>query len=522
MGRYEERWWQGHEHLVRFVAVHGHSRVPVGHRTEPDGFTLGTWVKVQRREHALGTLKDERLQALREAGFAFEVRHPLKQWQRNVERLVTFKEEHGHTRVPYYFETADGFGLGAWVGRMRRRRAAGGLSEQQVADLDEVGMDWTLPVETSKRRSHRAFAAFVADHGHGQVPDAYRAPDGFDLSGWAARVRRDRRAGRLSATQERELRDLGFVFPDVPDADAEWEAYLACLARYVEVHGHADVSTTFECDDGGRLGHWVSRQRAAGRAGSLSREQTARLDGLGFVWQAGDADERWRHRVGLLARFVQEHGHSRVPGDFVAPDGTRLGAWAARRRWEHRHGLLRAERLDELEALGFEWTVTPRSRATDDQAFLAWVGALEAFADEHGHTRVPAAFVTPDGRRLGEWVAYTRARQAKGLLAPGRVETLERLGFAWRVRDNDLLWRQGVEALRQYVEEHGHARVPIGYRRDDGFRLGQWVRSRRSEGTGGRLSPERHRQLDELGFVWRPAGAGSGHRPRRRAGAAGD
>ncbi|MBE7702343.1 helicase associated domain-containing protein [Oerskovia sp. Sa1BUA8] len=505
MGRYEDRWWQGHDHLLRFVAAHGHSRVPVGHRTVPDGFTLGTWVKVQRREHALGTLKDERFRALSEAGFEFEVRRPVKEWQRNVGRLAAFRDEHGHTRVPYYFETADGFGLGTWVGRMRRRRAAGDLTDQQVADLEAAGMDWTAPLTVSKGRSHRAFAEFVAEHGHGQVPDAYRTSDGFDLSGWVARVRREQRAGRLSPAQEDELRDLGLDLPRVPDAQ-DWDAHLACLTRYVARNGPG-ISTTFECDDGTRLGHWVASQRAARRAGELSQDRITQLDGIGFVWHVPDGDGRWRRGVELLTRYVEEHGHARVPGDHVAPDGTRLGAWVARRRWEHRHGLLRAERIDQLEALGFEWVASPRagaSRGTDDEAFRAWVGALEAFRAEHEHCRVPAAYRSPDGRRLGAWVAYTRARHAKGLLEPGRVEVLDRVGFVWRVRDNDQLWRQGVDALTRYVEVHGHARVPIRYRCDDGFRLGRWVRSRRSEGVTGRLSPERTAALDALGFVWDP------------------
>lgn len=277
--------------------------------------------------------------------------------------------------------------------------------------------------------------------------------------------------------------------------------------EYIARNG-PDISTTFECDDGTRLGHWVSSQRASRQTGSLSAERVARLDDLGFVWQVRDEeDDEWLRGIGLLTRYVEEHGDSRVPGDHVAPDGTALGAWVARRRWEHRHGLLRAERVGELAALGFEWTVTPQpgmTRATDDRAFRAWVDALQTYRDESGHCRVPAGFATPDGRRLGDWVAYTRARHAKGLLAQDRVEVLDRLGFEWRVRDNEALWQQGVEALRAYVVEHGHARVPIRYWRDDGFRLGQWVRSRRSEGKGGRLSPERTAALDALGFVWDP------------------
>jgi hypothetical protein len=516
MGRYEERWWQGHDHLVRFVGEHGHSRVPVSHRTVPDDFALGTWVKVQRREHALGRLKQERRQALREAGFEFEVRQPHKQWRRNVDRLAAFKAEHGHTRVPYYFETVDGFGLGAWVARMRRRRSTDDLTAEQVADLDAVGMDWTLALETVKDRSHRAFAAFVAEHGHGHVPSGHRTQDGFELGDWTERVLRDRRAGRLSTTQERELRDLGFEFPREGDPDEEWESYCSCLSRYIANNGHVNVSTTYECADGTRLGTWVSTQRTARREGDLSDARIARLDALGFVWHVSNHDERWNHRLGLLIRYVDQHGDSRVPGDWVAPDGTRLGAWAERRRWEHRHGLLRAERVEELEALGFEWVLPPRARTArskDDVAFREWVRVLEVFERAHGHCRVPASYTGPSGEKLGAWVAYTRARHAQGLLAPERHEALDRLGFEWRVRDNDVLWTQGVRALSRYVGRNGHALVPARFVDDDGFRLGRWVRSRRGEGNAGRLAPDRVRELDAVGFVWRPVGAG----PRSRA-----
>lgn len=65
-------------------------------------------------------------------------------------------------------------------------------------------------------------------------------------------------------------------------------------------------------------------------------------------------------------------------------------------------------------------------------------------------------------------------------------------------------WEEGFNALCRFVERNGHALVPANYV-DDGFLLGGWVGTRRSEAKLGKLTSERKARLEALpGWSWEP------------------
>ncbi|MEE1943045.1 Helicase associated domain protein [Streptomyces sp. TRM 70361] len=73
------------------------------------------------------------------------------------------------------------------------------------------------------------------------------------------------------------------------------------------------------------------------------------------------------------------------------------------------------------------------------------------------------------------------------------------------------VWLAGYEALQQWVDEHGHARVPATatLTRPDGtpYPLGSWIQEQRRAFQNGTLRPHRYELLDELGMVWDVADA---------------
>ena len=70
------------------------------------------------------------------------------------------------------------------------------------------------------------------------------------------------------------------------------------------------------------------------------------------------------------------------------------------------------------------------------------------------------------------------------------VEITDRLGVSW----DEMYGR-----LVRFREREGHCRVPT-FHRENNFTLGQWVSTQR--GAKDKLSEERHRRLDEVGFIW--------------------
>jgi superfamily II DNA or RNA helicase len=131
------------------------------------------------------------------------------------------------------------------------------------------------------------------------------------------------------------------------------------------------------------------------------------------------------------------------------------------------------------------------------ESWMFWYGLLEAYREREGDCRVPQNY-NENGYRLGQWVGVQRGN--KDTMAVARKARLDALGFEWNPHDTD--WDEGFEHLQAYVREHKHCRVPARYKTSDGFRLGQWVSVRRL--SQDKLSSERKKRLDSLGFEWDP------------------
>ena len=84
----------------------------------------------------------------------------------------------------------------------------------------------------------------------------------------------------------------------------------------------------------------------------MSLERRSRLDGIGFVWEALQAD--WEEGFCCLNEYRDREGHCRV-SQRHREGGFPLGEWVSRQRQNRIHLLL--ERRERLEALGFVWDV---------------------------------------------------------------------------------------------------------------------------------------------------------------------
>jgi superfamily II DNA or RNA helicase len=199
--------------------------------------------------------------------------------------------------------------------------------------------------------------------------------------------------------------------------------------------------------------------------------------------------ESWMFWYGLLESFVKEHGHCRVPRGFESIGSFRLDFWTQNLR--QRQERISADRRERLDVLAFDWDPF----ATDwEEGFEH----LQAFKKEHGHCRVSQAYKSPDGYRLGQWVAVRRRHQ--DTISLEKRKRIDALGFDWDPLAVD--WEEGFEHLQAFKKEHGHCRVPAKYKSPDGYRLGQWVDIIRAKPD--KVLLEKTERLDAAGFDWNP------------------
>ena len=80
-----------------------------------------------------------------------------------------------------------------------------------------------------------------------------------------------------------------------------------------------------------------------------------------------------------------------------------------------------------------------------------------------------------------------------------RLHRLDELGFVWKFVE-PTNWEIMFNTLVEFKNLHDHCNVPQKFVENRKF--GRWVNTQRMRFKNGKLSPERQRRLDALGFVW--------------------
>lgn len=134
-----------------------------------------------------------------------------------------------------------------------------------------------------------------------------------------------------------------------------------------------------------------------------------------------------------------------------------------------------------------------------ERRFARGLKALSAFSDEYGHGNVPPGYVSADGFTLGNWIAVWRRKVRSGRYDQKQLDQVREFGFDPTPRED--LWERGYAALVEFRITHGHAVVGRSYITEDGFKLGQWVGSRRQAWKAGSLTSWQVAALRAVGFV---------------------
>lgn len=153
----EAAWDRQLDDLKLFREEWGHCLVPVGHAKYPK---LGSWVKEQRRHHALmkqgkqSNMTEERASQLEAVGFCWNTHEAL--WLERFHELCEYKNTYGHSVVPT--KCQDNQRLGTWVHHQRReykkfqQGKPSHMTKERVQSLESLDFVW-YPRDSSSTRA---------------------------------------------------------------------------------------------------------------------------------------------------------------------------------------------------------------------------------------------------------------------------------------------------------------------------------------------------------------------------------
>jgi hypothetical protein len=471
------------EKLNAYKNKHGDCLVPQRYNKDR---ALGRWVPTQREMNRLNTLKAERKEKLDSIGFVWEPDD--QKWNEMFEKLKAYKHKRGDCLVPKRYNKDRA--LGRWVMMQRTERKADILAAEREQKLDSIGFVWEVRPDPDDQWNimFDKLKAYKQKHGDCLVPHQYKKDKFLGL--WVSRQRRGRKANRLVAERKAKLDSIGFVW----EVNPQWNKMFDKLKAYKRNYGDCLVPRPYDKDRS--LGQWVASQRNQKKANKLAAEREEKLDSIGFVWEVNpDPDDQWNKMFEKLKAYKHNYGDCLVPNRYNKDKA--FGLWVSRQRTMNRINTLKAERKAKLDSIGFVWKVGSEYKPEPDDQWNLMYEKMIAFRQKHGHCLV----LSRQDRQLTSWLIRQRTMRRESKLPSDRIAKLDSIdGFVWALRPTDERWYFMFEKLKVYKREHGDCLVPTAYVNDK--QLGIWVTNQRSLNKTNRLSAERKRQLESIGFVW--------------------
>ncbi|MER6291264.1 DEAD/DEAH box helicase [Streptomyces sviceus] len=309
-------------------------------------------------------------------------------WRRGIEAATRWLRETGESelRVPYTYVTPEDWGagigghpLGVWVADQRRYYREGTLDAKRVAELEQLGMVWS--VHASAWEAGLAVARdYAAVHSHFLPPaTAVWGGDSFPIGVWAKNMRAMARKGRENAVRrasgetgvsyagelsEERMEALNEIDPGwAPEWEISWQRSYRLLLAHVKAGGALPAGPGEVIVQGEDLAVWVSAQRAGWER--LTPAQQWLLESVG-VEPAGEdevvrpvrrsQDELWERNMAAARQFHAREGHLRVPRQHREDvDGELLGLGSFISNARRRAAGLSSERRAALDCLGMRW-----------------------------------------------------------------------------------------------------------------------------------------------------------------------
>mmetsp|Transcript_15331 Transcript_15331/g.37722 ORF Transcript_15331/g.37722 Transcript_15331/m.37722 type:complete len:711 (-) Transcript_15331:379-2511(-) len=480
-------WHTNYNELVAFRKKHGHLLV---HRDTP----LFEWMSHQQQRRAgkndRSALSDEQIRLLDDIEFPWTQNRNENNWDANYNELVRFQKEHGHCQVHPRSEK-----MYSWTRHQRMKHKKGKLSKEAIQLLDKIGFPWEEPSD-GWNKLQGELIEYVMKHGHLRVS----REDDPKLYDWME-IQRQRYHGivepALSPDQIEKLEQTCFCW-SLDWRDRTWHEKYTEIVEFFKEHDHVRVIKK----DNPSLYNWIQTQgkRYKEMKGQkpLSKEELELLEQVDFPFLDNQPRVTWNAMYSEVKRYRKEND-GRFPDHNDAPD---LNRWIRQQRNRNRNVDGYLPLSDEQRSLLEKIDFPMMHESLRMRLWYERYDELVAFWKQHGHFLVSKS----DNPTLYRWIYKQRMRYKGAVLSSSRllkseIDLLERIDFPWESDREEVMWQMRYDELVQFVEEHGHLRVP----RKESASLDEWIlyQRQRYKGNGNtELSEHQIKQLEKIGFRW--------------------
>lgn len=212
-------------------------------------------------------------------------------WQHGFEVAKKYHDTYGNLMVPGKYTDPDGYPLGQWIVKTRQQKLNGRLKEERIAQLDEIGMVWSV-FDAKWEKAFALAATYYEENGNLNIPRSYETATGERLGLWLASQQWAYPKGKLTDEQVERINRIGMYWGN--RNDRQWNKGHQEAKRYFDAHGDLKVPADYVSPAGYNLGNWIKRQRYTHqnpeKSGAvLTEEWIAKLDAIEMRWEKSNS-----------------------------------------------------------------------------------------------------------------------------------------------------------------------------------------------------------------------------------------
>ena len=390
---------------------------------------LRNWIQVQRQAYkGKGTytkLSKQQIEKLESIGMVWDVKG--KGFSDMYELAKRYYEEHGDLLLPDKYEI-DGKKVSNWIKDKRKAYKKGTLIEEQIEQLETIGMIWDVKeykwlqmFEQAKQDYDENGNLMLTPSQNKQLYAWLRIQRDLYIKGEGLSEEQKRLLGEIEISKEIKKPKAEAKKEHRVSKKAEWDKMYKQAQEYYEANGNLIIPRE---DEYSQLYNWVKNQRTKYNVDptkcKLSKERIELLESIGMVWNI--IEYQWNTMYAQAKAYYEQYGSLSIP-DERETEYKQLRTWIQEQKLKYNiedRPNLSKEQLEQLEAIGIVWNV---NQASYDNMYKQ----AQEYFEQHGDLLVPR---TDEYSKLYTWVkAQRRKYKSEDGLSQEEIESLEAIGM---------------------------------------------------------------------------------------------